>query len=107
METITHKRPVDITDEYDNTVGGTLETVGTLQALIAPQMVGDTVLVGRSPIETNYNVYIPDQTGTGVGPDDVLTIRGQDVPVDGRIAEWPTFDGGQAGTHIQVRLVTG
>lgn len=104
METITLKRPSTTTDEYGNSIPGTLATVKTLQAEVAPQSADEPKLLGRSPIETNYNIYLPGVTDTGILATDTLTVRGEDTPVDGRIAIWREPP---AGTHIQVRLVNG
>ena len=106
METITIKRPSTTTDVYGNTVLGPLATVGTVEMLVAPQMKDEPKLLGRSTIETNYNLY--NRSGlSGILPDDTLTVRGEDTPVDGRIAIWYNSDGTFKGEHIQVRLVTG
>lgn len=98
------KRPSVITDAYGNEVDGALATIGTVQGLVAPQISGEPKLLGRSPFETNYNVYIPDVTNSGILPTDTLTVRGEDTPVDGRLARWTEPPGGE---HIQVRLVNG
>ena len=57
METITIKRPSVVTDEYGNEVPGPLATVGTVEMLVAPQVKDEPKLLGRTPIETNYNLY--------------------------------------------------
>lgn len=106
METITVKRPSTTTDEYGNQIPGTLTTVKTVEMLVAPQMKDEPKLVGRSPIETNYNLYNRVAV-SGILPDDVLTVRGEDTPVDGRIEIWYETDGTFKGEQIQVRLVNG
>ena len=107
METITIKRPASVTDAYGNTVPGALSVVATRDdALIAPIMKDEPVMVGRSAIEVNYNIYIRDEL-VDIRPDDVLTVRGEDVPVDGRVNPWRYISGKVAGTHIQVRLLRG
>ena len=98
------KRPSTTTDEYGNQIPGDLVTVKTLQALVAPQVADEPKLLGRSPIDTNYNIYLFGVTDSGVLPDDVLEVRGENTPVDGRIATWKQPPGGD---HIQVRLVNG
>lgn len=106
METITIKRPTVTSDDYGNEIPGNLTSVGSLSVLVAPQMKDEPKLLGRSPIETNYNIY--NRSGaSGILPTDVLTVRGEDTPVDGRIALWLNTDGTFNGEQIQVRLVNG
>lgn len=104
LETVTIKRPSTITDAYENPRPGPLAVVKTVQAEVAPQVADEPKLLGRSPIETNYNIYVIGVTDTGILPTDTLTVRGEDTPVDGRIAIWNEWP---AGTHIQVKLVNG
>lgn len=104
MEIVTVKRPSVIEDEYGNEVDGPLSVVKTVMAEVAPQIAGEPKLLGRTPIETNYNVYLFGSTDSGILATDTLTIRGEDTPVDGRIARWLEPP---AGEHIQVRLVNG
>ncbi len=101
---MTVKRPSIITDEYGNTVDGPLSTVKTVQMLVAPLLSDEPRLVGRTPIEVNYNLYVVDAADSGILPTDTLTVRGEDTPVDGRISSWkePPY-----GEHIQVKLVNG
>lgn len=106
METVTIKRASTTTDEYGNTIPATYTSVGTVEMLVAPRMEGETQMVGRTAIETNYNLF-NRATISGILPTDVLTVRGQDVPVDGRIEIWYDKDGVFKGEQIQVRLVTG
>ena len=106
METITIKRPSVVTDEYGNEVPGPLATVGTVEMLVAPQVKDEPKLLGRTPIETNYNLY-NRSAASGILSTDTLTVRGEDVDVDGRIAIWLDKDGAFKGEHIQVRLVNG
>lgn len=104
MESILVKRPLMVEDEYGNTVPGDLVTVKTLSGLVSPQSQDEPKLVGRSPVETNYNIYFPGITNTGILATDILGVRGEDTPVDGRISRWlePPY-----GEHLQVRLVRG
>lgn len=106
METITIKRPSSTTDEYGNPVPGPLAPVGTVEMLVAPQMKDEPKLLGRTAIETNYNLYNRVAV-SGILPTDTVTVRGEDTPVDGRIATWYETDGTFKGEQIQVRLVNG
>lgn len=106
METITIKRPTVVTDTYGNDRPGPLQVVGTVSVLVAPQVEDEPKLLGRSPIDTNYSIY--NRAGvSGILPTDTLTVRGEDTPVDGRIALWYRRDGSFNGEKIQVRLVNG
>lgn len=100
------KRPSTITDEYGNSVPGPLATVKTVSMLVAPQMEDEPKLLGRSQFETNYSLYNREAL-SGILPTDTLTVRGEDTPVDGRIAVWYKKDGTVNGEKIQVKLVNG
>lgn len=106
MEAVGVWRATEAEDEYGNPVQGDLEFVETLQLLVAPQVQDEPKLLGRSPILTNYNIFSRDLP-TGILPDDVLEVRGEKTPVDGRIAVWSNTDGTFNGEQIQVKLVSG
>lgn len=100
------KRPTTITDEYGNSVPGPLTTIKTVSMLVAPQMADEPKLLGRTQVETNYSLY-NREAASGILPTDTLTVRGEDTPVDGRIATWLNTDGTFHGEKIQVKLVNG
>ena len=106
METVKVWRGAATTDIYGNPVYGEPVVVATLQLLVAPQVADEPKLLGRSAILTNYNLF-NREAPSGILPDDVLEVRGEKTPVDGRIAVWNNTDGTFNGEHIQVKLVTG
>lgn len=106
METVTIKRAGVVYDDYGNPIPGTLTVVGTVEMMVSPLQSDEPILLGRSPIEVNYNLYKRDGA-SGILATDTLTVRGEDVPVDGRVAVWENTAGEHKGDHIQVRLTVG
>lgn len=106
METVTIKRATLAHDGYGNPIPGDLEVVGTVEMLVAPLMSEEPVMLGRSPIEVNYNLFTRGQA-TGILADDILTVRGEDVPVDGRVQSWQGKRGEHRGDQVQIRLTVG
>jgi hypothetical protein len=106
MEAVGIYRPSSDVDAYGNPVDGELELIDTLYLLVSPQVTDEPKLLGRSALVTNYNVYNQEKP-SGILPDDILLVRGEMTPVDGRIAHWPNRDGSFNGEQIQVKLVAG
>jgi hypothetical protein len=93
------------TDVYGNPVQGTPVLVSTQSALVAPSHPEEAVAVGSVSVITGYVVYIPGADVVDVQATDLLEVRGQKLPIDGKPAVWKSYGGVQRGLQVSVRVV--
>lgn len=107
-ESVTHKRAGAATDEDGNPIGGALTTVKTITGCrVAPMSPESPTDVGRDPIVTGYTVYVRTTTDLDIRPNDVFTVRGLDLPLEGIAGVWRDKSGAQKGVQFAVKVVAG
>lgn len=95
MESVEVWRGEEATDVDGNAIHSAPTLWKTLSALVAPLTEAEVQADSGRSLVVGYTVYVRGEP-TGIIETDSLKVRGEIVPVTGRVAEWVN----KAGAHI-------
>lgn len=108
-ETITRQRATAAANVYsgqaDKLSWSSPSTQTITGVLVAPAGSNEPLEVGRAPVDTDLNLYLPH--GADVRPLDRVVVRGVTYEVRGERADWTGATGWTAGSVVQIRKVAG
>ena len=102
METIEVWRGQPGTDTDGNPIQGKPVRVGAFQALVAPTSTIDQVEENANPQTIEYTIYIRGSQPSGIRASDLISVRGQLLPVKGVPQVWSNVRGRHVGDVVTV-----